>query len=147
MCYRDAKDGVCCALIVVVPGLFTMARRLFPLAFLAAICALLLWLFPDLRTQLEAPISLTKGIGATVELHQLQKFVLQRKILDGGFPNEAEFIRLVESSLRSKLKNPRLDFWQTPYGYQRTAQGFMLASAGPDRAFSTRDDLVLVYKE
>lgn len=78
--------------------------------------------------------------------------LLRLDSVDGSLPSEEgdEFSQYLRKNLkrRASLSNEdlALDPWGTPYRYQRKAQsGFRVSSAGPDKAFQTKDDINKEY--
>lgn len=102
---------------------------------------------PSIEQVLLSPIRVVQGVASTVELHNIQKALRARQILDGRRLEPKEFPRFIEASFDSKFKDPTLDFWGNPYQYRLLTVGYEVRSCGPDGLARSVDDLVIRGEE
>lgn len=102
---------------------------------------------PSVEKVLLSPIRVAQGVASTVELHNIQKALRARQILDGRRLERKEFSRFIQASFDSKFKDPTLDFWGNPYQYRLLTVGYEIRSCGPDGLARSADDLVIRGEE
>ena len=114
----------------------------FKLLWLGLFFALLWRMAPSLREL--SPFRVAGGMATSVELVQIEKALEGYRNLNREYP--ADFERFLEDSFASRLKRVTVDSWGTPYRFEREEGGYVIRSAGPDRAFDTRDDYSLEHE-
>lgn len=93
---------------------------------------------PVAAAAIDDEVNRTKtGLEIAAALRSLRQYYLSH----GSLPQQPE--QYLKSSLRpNKAYSPGCDFWGTPYRVDRYFDGFGVRSAGPNRRFEDRDDLV-----
>ena len=114
----------------------------FKLLWLGLFFALLWRMAPSLEEL--SPFRVAGGMATSVELVQIQKALERYQSLNREYP--ADFERFLEDSFASRLKSVTVDSWGTPYRFEQGEQGYIIRSAGPDRAFDTQDDYSLAHE-
>lgn len=74
------------------------------------------------------------------ELSGLVQAISAKAMTSRSIPSAQNFQQYVRDTMQSS-RDPSLDYWKTPYAFQRNGKIGAVFSAGPDRRYGTADDI------
>jgi hypothetical protein len=121
--------------------------RLLPLAALGYVCWANAGVLKKNLGALEKSLDVlgaVQGAASSTEMSEIARAVRMRYLETNALPldNFGDFLRESMAQASGKrTRDPSRDLWGTPFRLEKTAGGFRVLSAGPDRAWGTHDDL------
>ena len=101
-----------------------------------------------LMDQYSKIINITQVVAVQSEVNDIAKMIYLDTI-DQTAPTVEAFQEYVRKNMRTKVGQSRdtsLDFWGTAYKFERDPDRIVVMSAGPDKEFSTEDDIQTGYQ-
>lgn len=91
------------------------------------------------------PVTMFQQVSVGLELGQVGRALEVYRVEAGDYPSEAAFQSFMSNAFESRMKKVTLDQWNVPYRYLSPPPNreYEVRSAGPDKRFDSRDDLVI----
>jgi hypothetical protein len=90
---------------------------------------------------IQQPLEKVRVIATQYEMKTLQTAVTNEVIAENMRSVERDFTAFVHSIAHSDAKDVANDHWGSAYELQKTEDGYLIVSAGPDMEFDSDDDI------